>query len=600
MVQVIHTQSQGGTLQTNAKGTIKQHLTDKPTATAFRYVSARFTVFGQAYFFENFDQGAGSSYLGDTLKHTCSRNCDGRGLTLFRYERPGIGNYQAFLNGATPDVTLMHEVLHKDLVARYNDVAGQVATAEIGVAEDGANFLDTRNDYFVACDGESQSAPTAYKRSRSGQPFYSDGFGWAAIKSCEYSIGGQRMNKIDGDTCYCWHVLNCAGEGIPNKAVGLAYSRDNNDFELKRDSMTHRVCYAPLMFSFCRSPAMMAPLISTMYNSLTLDVEFRAWSKLVCNLSVASGSSDTNEHGTVSQVMIKTGDMSAALAGITHATVDQLIADTVFYTRKRKNEDTLANARLRGSQLATANDQDNSDAVLAASDLARTDFPVSVVSLNYFLGPSERAAFASSSFYQIVEPHQRLKMTSTTATSLAFRTDQFQNAASALYVIPKWPGRLAGNEHFSYGGNHNHVAGEDWPAISQMEFTTNGATQQALTDESFFNHVQAFGHHSRCPKRRVYSINFGMKANGRGPVQCIGYINLSRTTNSILNVHFMQNLWTRNSTDVASGTSGFSNAEMDNLTALTLTVNLHLSNYNILQFIGGIAGYKYLQVNQSV
>lgn len=570
-LQNTFTASLGAVLQTNALGNIKKYLTDRPTATPFRYTSVRFTVFGQAYFFENFDSSS-SAYLGNTVKHTANRNCDLVGPKFVRYELPGIGNYQTILNGETPDTWTYAEAMHSNLSTRYNDVAAE----DVGFNESSC----------IANDGTAYNDSSKFVRKGLGQPFYCDGVGFAAIEEAEYHIGGQRMDKHDGDMMYMWFELNSAGECAPREMVGLAHSREHNDLELKQNSMCHQVKYAPFCFSFCRAPAMAAPLISTMYNSLSLHIKFRPFSQLICGYSGAG----TNAAGTTSAVWINT-------AVTTTPAVNSIAQGVQLFTRKRRHEDTLANSRQRGQDVCTAEHQlpdATAHVELTTTNLAQADFPVSMVSLCYFLGPGERAAFASSSFYQIVEAVQRLSMTTPVATSLSFRTDQFQNAASQMYVIPKWPGQLAANEHFTMGGAFDYIRQRAWPVISTMEFITNGATQFQKTDESFYRHVQSFQHHSRIPRqnRLMYSLNFGMKANGRGPVQAIGYINLSRTTNSSLNLEFMQNLWTRDgTTDLAVGTTNSA------LSAETLTVKLLVSNYNVQQYIGGIAGYKYTQVN---
>lgn len=582
-LQNTFTASLGAVLQTNALGNIKKYLTDRPTATPFRYTSVRFTVFGQAYFFENFDSSS-SAYLGNTVKHTANRNCDLVGPKFVRYELPGIGNYVAtnIDVGSVGDDFQYIEALHSQHLSRYNEVGGGGAT--LGVDE----------QYFTANDGTAAAVGVdKFTRKGLGQPFYCDGVGFAAVEEAEYHIGGQRMDKHDGDMMYMWFELNSAGECAPREMVGLAHSREHKDLELKQNSMTHQVKYAPFCFSFCRAPAMAAPLISTMYNSLSLHIKFRSFSQLICGYSGAG----TNAAGTTSKVWV-TSDIAA---GVIIASQDHVVtAGTQLWTRKRRHEDTLANSRNRGQDVCTSEHQLPAAAAIdtiAASDLTQADFPVSMVSLCYFLGPGERAAFASSSFYQIVEAVQRLSMTTTVATSLSFRTDQFQNAASQMYVIPKWPGQLAANEHFSMGGAWDYIRQRAWPVISTMEFITNGATQFQKTDESFYRHVQSFQHHSRVPRqnRLMYSLNFGMKANGRGPVQAIGYINLSRTTNSSLNLEFMKNLWTTNgTTDLGSSATGITNGDHS---AETLTVKLLVSNYNVQQYIGGIAGYKYTQVN---
>ena len=73
--QTTFTVANGAVLQLHAGGNMADYLSGDPDATAFRYTSVRFTSFGMAWFFENFDKGA-ASYLGETLTYTASRNCD--------------------------------------------------------------------------------------------------------------------------------------------------------------------------------------------------------------------------------------------------------------------------------------------------------------------------------------------------------------------------------------------------------------------------------------------------------------------------------------------------------------------------------------------
>lgn len=585
--QLPHNNATGAVIMTNAQGNIKRYLTDDPTATIFRFSAQRFTPFGSAIYFEDFDSNS-NAYLGNTCKHTFNRNCDVAGAKFIRTERPGIGNYQTFETAASSGSYVYAEIVHKDLVRRYNDVASGDGLAESGGAVPEEN--DSAPGFCTATD-----AAGGFKKIRSGQPFYTDGFGFAEIDWCQFHTGGQHNDRHDGDYMYLWHEINSSEGCVPRELVGSANSRENNDLELKKASMKASVTYTPLCFTFCRAPSMAMPLISTMYNSASLEVKFRNFSELICNYSGAGN----NANGSVSSVTTPTGLTAPGV----------LVSATTLQTAKRLHEDTMTNSKNRGIALVTAEDNGFTTAASAAGvltsannnmALANTDFPVSLVSLVYFLAPGERAAFASSSFYQIVEATQKLTMTTGKTAELAFRTDQLMNAVTQIYVAPKWPEQMAANEHFTYGGANDHVCGGTFEAITDLKFTTNGSVQFQKSHESFYRKVQPFLHHNRMPSkgRRTLSMSWGAKANGRGPVQIIGYINLSRTTNSELRIGLAKNMWERSTQDDAT-TSHASAASLAVRGAMQLLIKVYGNNGQVQKYLGGVTGFVYTQANSS-
>ena len=549
------------------------YLSGDPDATAFRYTSVRFTSFGMAWFFENFDKGA-ASYLGETLTYTASRNCDIHEMTLFRYELPGIGNF--LYNSST-----LYEVVHDELCAQYYQMSNGNEAASLVYGE----------SFFQASD------TTNFKRRSEGQPYYTDGVALAAVKGVEYKVGGQRMDRHDKYALYTWIMLNSGSIGVPFDMCGLAQNTGNRNKELKAASMAFQVKYCPLIFSFCRAPSMGAPLISNMYNNLIIEAEFEPFSAVICNfsgtgfLNGASATTAVTVHTTLT-TGASSSPIDLAFNGAPNVAVAvALSATTQAYTLKRVNETSQTAAYARGRDLITAATQGASS--VSATNLAQTDFPVSVVSRVFFLGPEERTAFASNSFSQTVEACQRVKLSASGGqTSQTYRTDTFQNASSVMYVVPTYKPNLAANDYFSAGGSYDLARGTTFPAINTLELSTNGATLYAQSDESFYRMVQPYAHHSNVldPGRRVYAFNFGTRANSRGPVQAIGYLNFSRTTNSQVTATHPANLWA-------------GDASVGNLAA-TSTINLDMEfilwNYNLLTYKGGIAGYRYTQSNNSL
>jgi hypothetical protein len=526
-----------------------------------------FTVFGQGWFHENFDKGA-SAYLGETLTYTASRNCDIHCETLIQMDLPGIGNYQVTANGEDTPANEAVEILHphSQLGPRYSEASGVAA--------------GTRKYYVTEASVDHTDAASNFVRTRSGQPHYCDGVALAAVKWAEYMLGGQRMDRHDKHTLYTWHLLN--NVNIPYKMLGLAESRAHHDIELKLDSMAFQRKYCPLVFSFCRHPAMAIPLISNMYNNLSIQCELEPFSALIKNYSGAgnNGAQSTS---------------SVQLNAATTPTGFGAISDNIqFFTMKRKHEETLTASRARGRDLRTANLNGFGTDALAATDLAQANFPVAVVSRVFFLGPQERYAFASNAHCQVVEACQRVKHSITQQSSYTFRTDTLQNACSVMYVCPIYKPNKAANEHFDYGGVYDHIRDRSFPALTTLQFTTNGADLYAEADESFFRLVQPYVHHANVAggDRKIYPMNFGSKVNGKGAVQYMSAVNLSRSVNSQATLGFASNLWAYNSdaddqATIANGTPA---------TSTTLEVEFVVWNYNVLCYRGGIGGYVILHV----
>ena len=476
--------------------------------------------------------------------YTASRNKDVHGDTLIAVDLPGIGNFQCADDGGWKQYEVLENRHH--LHGRYGEV-------------DGASSVITNEHTCTATDAAGN-----FKRLRQGQPYYCDGISMAMIKGVEYQLGGQRMDRHDKHTLYTWHLLNQVN--VPHKMLGLA---DHSERELKLDSMAFQRKYCPLVFSFCRHPSMGIPLISNMYNNLIIQVDLEPFSALICNYAGAG----LNGAGSVSTV---TG------------------GGKTFFTRKRVGETTVAASRSRGRHLTTADAQGFGDVALDASDLAKEDFPVSVVSRVYFLGPQERYAFASNAHSQVVEACQRIKHSVTKQTEYTFETDTLQNACSVLYVVPQYRPQIAANRHFDYGGEYDHVRDYSWPALTTLQFSTNGADLYSEQDQSFYQQVQPYAHHKNSARgdRKVYPMNFGIQANAMGPVQYRGAVNLSRSVNSQCKLGFAANMW-------GVGSDGTTYAAASSSTTV-LDIEFVVWNYNVLAYRGGIGGYKFTQSNNSL
>ncbi len=513
-----------------SQGAFAKYSTAQPTMTFFRYNAQQSTSFGMGWFFENFDKGA-SAYLGESLTYTASRNCDVHEQTLVAVDLPGIGNF-------------FHDGTHtKELLGSIKDTYDDIHTTDKSAQESSATSTDAAGNF---------------KRKGEGQPFYCDGISMAMMKGIEYQLGGQRMDRHGKHTLYTWHLLNQVN--VPYKMLGLY---ENDESELKKDSMSFQRKYCPLVFSFCRHPSMGIPLISNMYNNLIIQCDLEPFSALICNYSGAG----SNAAGSVSTVSDGTN---------------------TYYTRKRAGETTLAASRARGRDIAKGKEA----AVINGTDLRKEDFPVSVVSRVFFLGPQERYAFASNAHCQVVEACQRVKHSISKQTEYTFRTDTLQNACSVMYVIPQYRPQIAANRHFDYGGAHDHVRNRSWPALTTIGFSTNGADVYSEQDASFYQLIQPYSHHANCARgdRKIYPLNFGIKANGMGPVQHRGSHNLSRCVNSQAKLGFAGNMWT--------GSASAWAAAQSSTTVLDIIFNVW--NYNVMCYRGGVGGYKFTQSNNSL
>ena len=317
------------------------------------------------------------------------------------------------------------------------------------------------------------------------------------------------------------------------------------------------------------------PLISNMYNNLIVQVDLEPFSALICNYSGAG----SNAAGGISQVTA------------TGATTPEL--DIQHFTLKRTGETTLAASRARGRDLATLTAQGLAPSNISASDLAKEDFPVSVVSRVFFLGPQERYAFASNAHAQVVEACQRVKHSVTKQTEYTFRTDTLQNACSVMYVVPQYRPQVAANRHFDYGGAHDHIRDRSWPALTTVGFSTNGADVYSEQDASFYQLVQPYAHHRNSARgaRKVYPLNFGIQANAQGPVQYRGAINLSRSVNSQAKLGFASNMWST-ALDANWAPAGDATTVLD--------IEFVVWNYNVLAYRGGVGGYRFTQSNNSL
>lgn len=104
--------------------------------------------------------------------------------------------------------------------------------------------------------------------------------GYVLLKSVEFTIGGQRIDRHYGEWLYIWQELTCkAGHqaGLANLVGNVpALTRVVDNSAGTTDHIVPSTSlYIPLNFFFCQSPGLALPLIALQYHESRIDMEFR-------------------------------------------------------------------------------------------------------------------------------------------------------------------------------------------------------------------------------------------------------------------------------------------------------------------------------------
>jgi hypothetical protein len=389
--------------------------------------------------------------------------------------------------------------------------------------------------------------------------------GHRLIKQCEVEIGGQRVDRQYGDWMQIWTQLATDGGciGALDSMVGntadlcIMKSGDNGaalSGACSGDQVTDscqpyrgtpaKTLYVPLQFWFCRNAGSAIPLIALQYHEVRVNIDFETWQNCVAPANFAAKS----------------------LAGAS-LYVDYVYLDTEERRRfaQQSHEYLIEQVQFTGAESITS-----------SSNKVQLNFnhPVKelfwVVQRDSFVDCSAQAAET----YGGQQPFNYSDDWSADQMIINDLADgQLGDAGTGDQ------GTGDGSPSPGSGGGLNyllckiilatgvHCSGKNPVEVAKLQL--NGQDRISEREGSYFDKVQPYQHHSRCPTVGINCYSFALRPEEHQPS---GTCNFSRIDKATLQLTV--------SINTVSGSR-------------TAQVRVYALNYNVLRVMSGMGGLAY-------
>ena len=395
--------------------------------------------------------------------------------------------------------------------------------------------------------------------------------GHRLIKQVEVEIGGQRIDRQYGDWMQIWTQL--ATEAGTTRALDAMIGNTPDICLLKNSAVSGitvplntpcsanettmsctpyagtpaKTLYIPLQFWFCRNPGVAIPLIALQYHEVRINVDFETQPNC-CYILAGNG------------VTVNVGSIAAA-----SLYVDYCYLDTEERRRfaQQSHEYLIEQVQYTGAESITS-----------SSNKIQLNFnhPVKelfwVVQRDSFVDCSANGV-ANVTYYG-VQPFNYSDDFDPSVLLLSGLTNDSTDQPTTSTTTPST---------LSYGGSSNYLLakllvdadvrcdGKNPVEVAKLQL--NGQDRFTEREGSYFDKVQPYQHHSRCPSTGINCYSFALRPEEHQPS---GTCNFSRIDKATLQLTVSIN------------------TVKDQRTA---QVRVYALNYNVLRVMSGMGGLAY-------
>jgi hypothetical protein len=424
--------------------------------------------------------------------------------------------------------------------------------------------------------------------------------GHRLIKQVELEIGGQRIDRQYGDWMQIWTQLSTEAGVVKSldallgnthdlvllKQTGaLALDGTCSGSEttvscLSRSGTPMKTLYVPLQFWFCRNPGLAIPLIALQYHEVRINVDFEIWENCVYAEDTAG----------------KPTRPSASSLAAASVYIDYVYLDTEERRRfaQQSHEYLIEQVQYTGAESITS-----------SSNKVQLNFNHPVKELQWVV---QRDSFVDCSFQEWIgtvggqQPFNYSDDFSTEGIIMSLLASgnsvagsqpsmllgQAGSNGASAQVVPGagtavYPGQVgsSGNDGqestFDTGVNYllakvildSGIRCEGKNPVEVAKLQLNGQDRFTEREGSYFDKVQPYQHHSRCPSTGINVYSFALRPEEHQPS---GSCNFSRIDKATLQLSVSLN------TVVG---------------ARTAQVRVYALNYNVLRVMSGMGGLAY-------
>ena len=408
----------------------------------------------------------------------------------------------------------------------------------------------------IAADGGGSGAVTVQNASsnddlRNGIVRWCNWVGEKMINFAEIEIGGQRIDKHYGEWLHIWNQLtNQSGhEEAYQRMVGNTphFTKNRSTIastaSVQNIQITGKRLYIPLQFWFCRNPGLALPLIALQYHEVKINIEFEE----LKNLFIAQ---KTDKNSITAQGSLQN----------TSLWVDYIFLDT---------DERRRFAQLSHEYLIEQLQYPGEETITTTSNKIRLNFNHPVKEL-IWVAQKEAS----------VENQQHFNYTDAIDSSPTL-THNAQGSRMLQGIV----------ENMTDGSDAklkivNEDQGNNTCNLAKIQL--NGQDRFSERDGDYFNYVQPYNHHTRCPHVGVNVYSFALKPEEHQPS---GTCNFSRIDNANLFLTVTSRTLREGTLAIANGI--LTETGIDEGTSKNARVRVYATNYNVLRIMSGMGGLAY-------
>jgi hypothetical protein len=366
------------------------------------------------------------------------------------------------------------------------------------------------------------------------------------IDYVEISIGGVKIDRHYGEWMHLWNQLSLpAGheysyQRMTGNTPDLTRNYRSGISGLSGSTIPSRKLYIPLQFWFCRNPGLALPLIALQYHEVKIDIQFQQLNKLFLLIT------STNSIETLTGVSL----------GETSLWVDYVFLD---------NDERRRFAQVAHEYLIEQVQFQGEEPINSVLTKVRLPFNHPVKELVWVVQRGVADEYLQWNNY----------------TSKLDSSPHYTYNNTGSHLLYGLVEDISGLSLRSYGdsGENNCV---------NAKIQLNGQDRFATRTGDYFNYVQPFNHHTRCPEVGINVYSFALKPEEHQPS---GTCNFSRIDNANLLLTVGSNTISDSSVSIEASTNRIIDSSYSGTRYARIRV--YAVNYNVLRITSGMGGIAY-------
>jgi len=368
------------------------------------------------------------------------------------------------------------------------------------------------------------------------------------IDYVEVSIGGVKIDRHYGEWLHLWNQLSLpagqeyAYQRMVGNVPALTRNYRSGITGISGDTIPSTKLYIPLQFWFCRNPGLALPLIALQYHEVKIDIQFQHLDKLF--LLIEDNYSEPRPVPTVN-------------LGPTSLWVDYVYLD---------NDERRRFAQVAHEYLIEQVQFQGEEPLSSVNGKIKLPFNHPVKELVWVVQRESADTFLQWNNY----------------TNFLDTTPNYTNNPLGSHLLYGLMEDLSGAISIAYNdrGINN---------CKEAKIILNGQDRFATRDGDYFNYVQPFNHHTRCPHVGINVYSFALKPEEHQPS---GTCNFSRIDNANLLITIDSRSISRSAVSLDA-----KNRIIDSTAPGTspARIRVYAVNYNVLRITSGMGGIAYSQ-----